>query len=202
MFTLIQDGPPAADEGSDSDRDENEAKCMIVYKNKVFKWYLETDDGTIDDNEVSFQDFCDFLEDDVGVPNIDIDDMNDEVEIFLIDDKDDIDNDSQQILCADDFGDVFEDFNPDSDPRQVFYFVVKVELIYMSIAWPVWQSYFLFCCLFCVAVVVAVAVAVAVVVAVAVAVAVVVCLVFFRWVVRYNLMMMKNRVTTRMRMRR
>ena len=101
---------------------------MIIYKNKVFKWYLETDNGTIDDNQEAFQEFCDFLEDVVGVPNIDIDDMDDSVEIFLIDDKDDIAHDSPQIECPDDFGEVFEDFDPDGDPRQVFYFVVKVEL--------------------------------------------------------------------------
>ena len=126
---LIQDGPPPADEESDGERDENEAKCAIIYKNKVFKWYLETDDGTIDDNQEAFQEFCDFLEDDIGVPTIDVDDMDDTVEIFLIDNKDDIDNDSQQIESPDDFGDVFEDFDPGSDPRQVYYFVVKVELL-------------------------------------------------------------------------
>ena len=123
----MQDGPPA-DEGSDSGREENEAKCVIMYKNKVFKWYLDTDDGTIDHNEEAFQDFCDFLEDAVGLPCIDIDDMDDEVEIFLIDNKDEIDDDSQQIECADDFGDVFENFDPDNDPCDVFYFVVKVKL--------------------------------------------------------------------------
>ena len=122
----MQDGPPP-DEESESETDKTEAKCLIIYKNNVFKWYLETDSGTIDHNEEAFQDFCDFLEDDIGLPNIDSDDMDDTVEIFLIDDKDDIDNDSQQIECADDFGDVFENFDADSDPRQVFYFVVKVE---------------------------------------------------------------------------
>ena len=123
----MQDGPPPADEEYESGTDKNKAKCVVIYKNKVFKWYLETNDGTIDDNQKTFQGFCDFLGDDIGIPNIDINDMDDTVEIFLIDNKDDIDNDSQQIESADDFGDVFEDFDPGADPRQVFYFVVKVE---------------------------------------------------------------------------
>ena len=128
MSELIQDGPPA-DEGCDSERDKNEAKCVIIHKNKVFKWYLATDNAKNDDNQQAFQNFCQFLEDDIGVANIEIDNMDDTVEIFLINDKDDIDNDSHQIESPDDFGDVFEDFNPDSDPRQVYYFVIKVEFL-------------------------------------------------------------------------
>ena len=54
--------------------------------------------------------------------------MDDSIEIFSIENKNDIDNYSTQIESCDDFGDVFEDFDPDSDPRQVFYFFIRVEL--------------------------------------------------------------------------
>ena len=127
---------------------------MIIYQKKIVKFYLATDEGQIESTE-SFQDFCDFLEDEVGLPNIDIDDMNnvnDSIEIFAIKNKDDIDNDSTQIESHEDFGDVFENFNPHSDPRQVFYFFVKVGLSLSSISvifsFCLLLSIFLFFCLF------------------------------------------------------
>ena len=102
---------------------------MIIYRKKVLKFYLPTDDGMVEDDEEAFQDFCDFLEGEVG---IDIEEVNDSIRIFSIKNKNDIDNYSTQIESPDDFGDVFDDFDPDSYPRQVFYFFIKVELWVMG----------------------------------------------------------------------
>ena len=128
ILIQFQDGPPPADEESDDNNDSSQAKCVIIYQGKAVKFYLATDDGTINDSIEAFQDFCDFLGDEVGLPDIDIEEMDDSIEIYSIESKDDIDNDSTQIESYDDFGDVFRKFDPNSDPRQVFYFFIKVEL--------------------------------------------------------------------------
>ena len=101
---------------------------MIICQAKAVKFYVATEDGTINDSKEAFQEFCDFLGDEVGLPDIDIQEMDESIEIYSIENKDDIDNDSTQIESYDDFGDVFRNFDPNSDPRQVFYFLVKVEL--------------------------------------------------------------------------
>ena len=101
---------------------------MIICQKKTFKFYLETDDGEIEDSSEAFQAFCDFLADKLGLPAIDINEINDSIEIYSIENEDDIDNDATQIESHDDFGEIFEDFDFDSDPRQVFYFFIKVRL--------------------------------------------------------------------------
>ena len=103
-------------------------KCVIFYKNTKHKFYLSTEDGTIEDSEQSFQDFCDFLEDRFEVENIEIEEWPSNLELYSIEDADDIDNEENEISNADDFGDVFEDCDLESDDPNdyTFYFVFKV----------------------------------------------------------------------------
>ena len=108
----------------------HEAQCIIIFQNKAFEWYLATDNGSIEDNEQSFQDFCDFLEDDLDVPNIDIDDINNEVKMFSINAKEDC---IHQIVSPDNFGAIFRNFDPSSDLPHVYYFMIKVELSFVII---------------------------------------------------------------------
>ena len=108
--------------------DKNEVKCIIIHKNERYEWYLETNNGKIEDNEVAFQDFCEFLEDTIdSISMIDIDEVCETVEIFRIESETDTANCSESIDVADDFGDVFEEFSPSSgDDANIFYFMIKV----------------------------------------------------------------------------
>ena len=60
---------------------------------------------------------------------IDIDEWPDNLELFSIENVEDIKNEENQIECADDFGDIFENFNLESDDPNdyTFYFVFKTD---------------------------------------------------------------------------
>ena len=102
---------------------------MIFHQSKKHKFYLSTEDGAIEDNSEAFQDFCDFLEDSFEIDCIDIDEWPRDLELYSIENVDDIKNEENQIECADDFGDVFENFNLESDDSNdyTFYFVFKTD---------------------------------------------------------------------------
>ena len=102
---------------------------VVFHQNKKYKFYLSTDDGVIEDNSEVFQDFCDFLEETFEIDCIDIDDWPENLQLFSIENVDDIDNTDNQIECGDDFGDVFENCNLQSDDPNDYtvYFVFKTD---------------------------------------------------------------------------
>ena len=135
FMCIWQDGaapdPPGDESGDESsvEREDDQIKCVIFHQNKKYKVYLSTNDGVIEDNSEVFQDFCDFLEETFEIDCIDIDDWPENLQLFSIENVDDIDNEENQIECGDDFGDVFENFDNDSDdPKNyTFYFVFKTD---------------------------------------------------------------------------
>ena len=86
------------------------------------------------DNGKSFTRFCTYLEtllgnDNINNGSINIDNIDKSgIEIFYINNENDINNDSNQIESSDDFGDIFENFDSENnDHSQIFYFVAKVQ---------------------------------------------------------------------------
>ena len=104
--------------------DDDKIKCVVIHRSKRHEWYLELKEGKIKDNHDSFRSFCEFLQQTLRVPEIDIDALPDTLELSKIDDENDVGNDGIQIEDKDDFGEVFEDFDSNSDNR-TFYFLVK-----------------------------------------------------------------------------
>ena len=131
-----QDGPApkqneqdeSTNESNDADREENQIICVIYHKNKKHKFYLSTADGKIEDNEYAFQDFCDFLEQTFGMDNIDIGQWPANLQLYSIEDEQDVKNDENEIQNSDDFGDLFDNCDLQSgDPSDYTrYFVFKI----------------------------------------------------------------------------
>ena len=100
-------------------------ECVVIHRNQKHEWCLQLENGEIEDNAESFQEFCDFLEDHLRIPNIDIDEWSDNLELFHIDNEHDLVNDessARKITDSAGFGQVFDNVGD----GKAFYFLVKM----------------------------------------------------------------------------